>query len=161
LLVTNHTPAVSSDDQALWDRLALIEFDQRFVDDPHLPNERTKDPMLKDRLLAEGPGILAWLVEGCLTWQRDGLKPPASVKLATNQYRSQQDPLAGFLANDTEEGASFKATAADLYARYELWERASGNLPMSSNAFGRKLGKRYTRHLDKTGNVEYLGVRLI
>lgn len=162
LLLTNHTPAVSSDDQALWDRLALIEFSQRFVDDPHLSNERTKDPMLKERLLAEGPGILAWLVEGCLAWQREGLKPPASVKLATNQYRNQQDdPLAGFLKHDTEEGTGFSATAAALYARYEIWEIANRNKPMTANAFGRKLGKRYTRHTNASGNIEYLDVRLI
>ena len=33
---------------------------------------------------AEWPGILQWMIEGCLAWQRDGLSPPAIVRDATD-----------------------------------------------------------------------------
>ena len=41
----------------------------------------TKPPerMLKEKLLAEARGILAWMIKGSLAWQERGLDPPASV----------------------------------------------------------------------------------
>ena len=34
---------------------------------------------LRDKLIAELPGILAWAVRGGLLWQKEGLIPPAAV----------------------------------------------------------------------------------
>jgi len=41
---------------------------------------------LTEKLLSERDGILAWAMEGCLEWQRVGLKPPAAVSSATDAY---------------------------------------------------------------------------
>ena len=30
-----------------------------------------------EKLKAEWPGILAWMIEGCLEWQKEGLRPPS------------------------------------------------------------------------------------
>jgi hypothetical protein len=38
-----------------------------------------EDRTLKDTLLAEREGILAWMVRGCLEWQKAGLAPPKAV----------------------------------------------------------------------------------
>ena len=34
---------------------------------------------LCDELAAEGPGVLAWIVEGCRSWLANGLRPAAEV----------------------------------------------------------------------------------
>lgn len=73
LLLTNHKPKADPSDYALWQRVHLIPFTLSFVDNPTGPNERRRDPYLAERLRAEASGILAWLVRGCLAWQRDGL----------------------------------------------------------------------------------------
>ncbi|HQN18497.1 MAG TPA: phage/plasmid primase, P4 family, partial [Syntrophobacteraceae bacterium] len=76
LLLTNHKPKADPTDYALWQRVHLIPFALSFVDEPHQANERKRDPYLIERLRAESSGILAWLVRGCLAWQREGLRPP-------------------------------------------------------------------------------------
>lgn len=76
MLVTNHKPHANADDYALWKRLILIPFTQAFVDSPRAAHEHQRDAKLAETLRGEASGILAWLVRGCLEWQRDGLKPP-------------------------------------------------------------------------------------
>jgi integrase len=77
----------------MWRRLLLIPFTMRFWD-PDLgetgpPELRAVKPLL-ERLKGELPGILAWAVEGCLEWQRDGLQIPQAVLTASATYRSDR-----------------------------------------------------------------------
>ena len=37
---------------------------------------------------------------GCLAWQREGLRPPAAVTVATKSYRDEMDLVGRFIAND-------------------------------------------------------------
>ncbi len=53
------------------------------------PWERQADPKLLQKLQAERAGILRWLVEGCLLWQKHGLKIPESLTAGKNKYREE------------------------------------------------------------------------
>ena len=72
----------------------------------------------------ELPGILAWAVQGCLEWQRDGLGEAEAVEQATRQYRQDEDVLGAFLAECCELGG--EARAADFRAAYEDFCRDLG-----------------------------------
>ena len=48
--------------------------------------EAERDPKLVEKLKAEWPAILRWVLDGCLEWQRIGLAPPAIVTEATDRY---------------------------------------------------------------------------
>ena len=91
LVSTNDKPSAPASDYAFWERLILIPFKVSFVTDPKLPNERKANPHLLDTLKAEASGVLAWLVRGCLDFQREGLNPPQAVRMATEQYRNEED----------------------------------------------------------------------
>jgi len=67
-LFVNHRPKVTDDSFGFWRRVRLIPFTKQFTD-------KTADRSLDKKLKAEAPGILAWIVRGCLEWQRRGLKP--------------------------------------------------------------------------------------
>src|SRR5690606_27269542 len=90
MLVTNHKPVVKGTDNGIWRRLRLIPFNQRFWD-PNRgesgPPELQADSRLKDKLRPELAGIVAWLVRGCIEWQREGLGQPDEVTAATAEYR--------------------------------------------------------------------------
>jgi hypothetical protein len=58
----------------------LVPFEVRIPD-------YEQDRGLRQKLLAEAPGILAWLLEGCRAWQRDGLGLPQAVQEATAARR--------------------------------------------------------------------------
>ena len=71
-LSTNHLPEIDGADAALARRLVMVPYDVVIP-------ERERDPDLKEKLLAEGPGILNWLIEGCSQWQAIGLSEPDCV----------------------------------------------------------------------------------
>ena len=60
------------------------------------------DLTLKERLREEAPGILAWLIEGCLEWQRIGLAPPRRIVRATEEYLRDQSDLCTFIEEECE-----------------------------------------------------------
>lgn len=88
LIAGNHKPGLRSVDQAIRRRLHLIPFTITIP-----AGER--DPKLNDKLKAEWPGILAWMIEGCLEWQQCGLAPPAAVTDATAAYLEAEELDSG------------------------------------------------------------------
>lgn len=134
-LGTNHKPVIRGSDPAIWDRIRLIPFNVRIPDDEI-------DRHLKAKLQAEAPGILAWAVQGCLTWQRNGLPTPAAVGEATEAYRQEMDVLGAFIADRCVLGPTFRSTASELYAAFTKWCEQNGEKPPSQKAFGQRLIER-------------------
>ena len=50
-----------------------------------IPTEQ-QDKNLGAKLKKELPGILAWAVEGCKLWQKEGLTPPPTMQAAVQAY---------------------------------------------------------------------------
>ncbi len=159
-LITNHRPHAPADDYALWQRIALIHFALSFVDEPKEPTERKRAPNLDDVLQAEAPGILAWLVRGCLAWQREGLRPPASVKEATAAYRSDEDTLGLWLSECCLIGEGYSCKAMAAYQAYVQWCEALKVKPMTGTSFGRKMTERFPKEHKSTG-WEYAGFGIL
>ena len=160
-MLTNHRPKADAQDFALWQRVLLIPFTQIFLTnpDPEKPNERAADLHLAEKLRAERPGILAWLVKGCLEWQRQGLNPPESVKAATREYREAEDAIKTFLADKCVEGPTLQVRAGLLYSTYRTWAEGNGERPMTGNKFGRAMKELYDSGKDTSGTF-YLGIGL-
>ncbi|MFH1885421.1 MAG: phage/plasmid primase, P4 family [Pseudomonadota bacterium] len=160
-LLTNHKPMVDADDFALWQRLHLIPFNVRFVDNPEAANEAPRDPDLKAKLLAEAPGILAWLVAGCLDWQKDGLGvPPAAVAGATNEYRENEDLLNHFIEDECQIGQEIQAQAGHLYEAYKTWAVSGGLRPVSHIKFSEQMGRKFEPRITRNRKF-FLGVGLL
>ncbi|MEO8586764.1 MAG: phage/plasmid primase, P4 family, partial [Acidobacteriota bacterium] len=153
VLVTNARPRIAGTDEGIWRRIRLVPFDVT------IPEEE-QDPKLPERLRAEASGILEWLVEGCLEWQRDGLKPPPAVVSATSNYREEQDSLADFLAVSVGKKAGAKVKASILYQAYAKWAEASGETPLGQRRFGEGLVTRGYRRDRETAGVMYHDVTL-
>jgi len=105
----NHKPALNSVDKAVKRRFNLIPFDVEIPDD-------RRDPELEDRLKLEGPGILAWIVEGCVQWQLKGLAPPADVRAATETYIGDEDLVGQWLQDCCELGPNGYTKTATLFS---------------------------------------------
>lgn len=159
MLLANNKPHISAEDSAMWERVLLIPFVWRFVENPQEKNERKRDTRLGERLRAEAPGILAWLVQGCLEWQRDGLKAPGVVRDATEEYKDEEDVFAVFLEECTSrvEGAETRSDA--LYTEYSGWcARIGERNPMSITAFGKRMKRRFSHK--RSNGIVYLGIGL-
>jgi putative DNA primase/helicase len=142
---TNHKPVIRGTDRAIWDRIRLIPFGVRFWDPAQGetgPPELRADPFLREALMAEIPGILAWAVRGCVDWQRSGLGAPEAVRGATEGYRSEMDTVGRFIADICLVNGGCRATAKDLYGSYVAWCEENGEKPMTQKAMGLRLAER-------------------
>lgn len=144
-LATNHKPEIRGGDDGIWRRIRLIPFDVQFADPERAsPGQPVKDRTLLSRLLdgAEMQGILYWAVQGCLEWQRTGLREPAEVLEATASYREEMDQLGDYIAERCELAPRYCIRAGELYRDYETWCQANGLSPLSAKAFGARLTER-------------------
>src|SRR5215467_6777707 len=80
----NHKPNLPDVGKAVKKRIRMVPCNLRL-------QEGQMDRDLPAKLLAEGPGILRALVDGCLDWQRHGLVTPQCVEEQTESYFSAQD----------------------------------------------------------------------
>lgn len=157
MLITNPRPHAPADDLALWERLLLIPFRERFVDKPQGINEHPADKKLREKLKLEASGILAWLVRGYMEWQRQGLNPPLQVTQATNDYRQAEDTLAQFLEEQYTRVIGGQVSANDLFTNYVDWCKAWGIDPVGGKVFGEKMKARLPWKRGMTG-VVYIGI---
>lgn len=149
-MATNHKPTIRGTDLGIWSRIRLIPFKIQ------IPDDRI-DRQLKFKLREEMPGILAWAVEGCLLWRREGLKQPQSVLDANREYKGEMDVLAAFIDACCTEGG--ETDAGELFRAYIEWAKESNEYEMSSTKFGREMGKKYEKRRSGSAYI-YAGVKL-
>ena len=144
ILQTNHKPEVKGTDYAIWRRLLLLPFEIIFGDKTAIDAgdaSRLKDTSLSTKLSSEREGILAWMVRGCIEWQRQGLAPPTKVRGATDSYREEQDRMGQFVADHCEYKEGHQVEQAVIYKQYQYWCSNNGYHPMGSNKFRKQLLK--------------------
>lgn len=131
----NHQLRVRGTDHAIWRRILQVPFEQTIP-------EGERDPKLTAKLRSELPGIAAWAVQGCLEWQRGGLRPPREVSDATAAYRESQDRLGAFLAEACRVEPGEQCKSGELYSAYVGWCSEAGERPWSATALGTALRER-------------------
>lgn len=154
-LMTNHKPVVRGMDEGIWRRLLLIPFDEVIP-------EAERDPSLTDKLRAEAPGILRWMVEGARQLHATGgrFELPDVVKSATREYRTESDVIGEFLSDTCDEVPSGETASSTLYALYTSWCEENGERALTKTSFGLRLKDRgYTGDKDKRGNRVWRGLR--
>lgn len=150
---TNHKPIIGGLDEGIWRRVKLIPFNLS------LPAHK-RDKRLPEKLSLEMPGILNWAIEGCMKWQRDGLKEPKVVAEATGKYKDDMDILAPFLDEvcyvEERENESIMIEAKELYNTYERWCFNSGERSLGNRSFYRMLETKGFGKTKGTGNKTFL-----
>lgn len=150
-LAVNHRPEITDTTEGMWRRLHLIPFTVTIPKDE-------RDGGLKDRLLAELPGILAWAVQGCLAWQQRGLDAPEVVREATAEYRADQDAVGAFLATRCEFGPTCRQSATGLHNAYLAWAKAEGQELLGLRQFGARVREHGHRSGKSGGYTTWIGV---
>jgi len=133
-LTTNHLPDIRGTDDAIWRRIHLIPFKQKFTG-------KRRDSKLRQKLESELSGILAWAVQGCLEWQLSGLGTASVVKAATLDYRRESDQIARFLKERCSRRADDQTSGHELYEAYSQWCADRGEKPEANNTFAKTLAE--------------------
>jgi putative DNA primase/helicase len=154
LFAGNHKPSLRNIDEAIRRRFHLLHF--KVI----IPVEE-RDPGLYDKLRAEWPAILRWMLEGCLAWQRTGLAAPASVSEATAEYLATEDTLQIWLDERTERDATSWTRTANLHGSYRSWAAAAGEHGVNEKRFAQALEDRgYLRKRGPVGLRGFVGIKL-
>jgi P4 family phage/plasmid primase-like protien len=139
-LYMNHLPRVRGTDHGMWRRIKALPFKTTI-------EEERKDKDLPKRVIKnELPGVLRWLVEGCLDWQRKGLGTCAEVTEATARYRRDQDVFALWFEDEcTTDGAlgDLRAPVGLVWSKYLDWCQRNGSRPLGKNEFQNRLADEY------------------
>jgi putative DNA primase/helicase len=155
LLSGNHMPRLRTVNKAITRRFNRIPFAVT------IPAEKVNVHLVEE-LTEEGPGILAWFIEGCLAWQRGGLQPPAAVTVATEQYLESQDVIGDWLEDCCDVGRGYWANSTVLFLSWKEWAEPRGEWIGTTNMFAQKLEDRGFaphRSRDKTTRG-FIGLRL-
>ncbi len=152
LFAGNHKPALRTVDEAIRRRFQIIPF----INKPAKP-----DDMLSEKLQAEYPGILSWMIEGCLNWQKVGLQPPPVVTDATSEYFEEQNTFQQWLNSCCEIGMSKTDTSARLFGSWKRWCESNGEKAGSSKAFAERLKTAHFKKDDTRTERRFKGLSLI
>ncbi|MFD0117666.1 phage/plasmid primase, P4 family [Streptomyces sp. NPDC058320] len=153
LMLTNHLPAVSGDDPAVWRRILVVPFDVVIP-----PGER--DETLPERLKQDAPAVLAWCYAGWLDYQKQGLNPPDAVRARTEEYQAASDVLGRFLEERTITNPHGVVKARDLFTDWSDWCRANGEQPGSEVSFAESMSARGVAKKRSSGGQVYRGLML-
>jgi putative DNA primase/helicase len=130
---------------------------------PFLNKPENPDPTLKERLIAERPGILRWMINGCLKWQKDGLGTCEAVTKASAAYFESQDLMSQWLEDWCEFGADKTAPVKAARDSFNRWLQGHGENPMTRTVFEETLTRKagIARSMQRTASGEqYAGFSL-
>ena len=151
IIVGNHKPVLRNVDEAMRRRLRLVPF----LHKPEVP-----DKNLEQKLRAEFPGILRWMVNGFYDWKKNGLISPAAVGRETKAYFDNQDSFGQWLAECCQTGTG-EAGAKSLYESWKNFNDGRGEKSGNMNRFASLLEKAgFNREKKRTGNF-YSGIELL
>jgi putative DNA primase/helicase len=134
-------------------RLLLVPFTARF------DGERRDSDML-DKLKAEAPAILAWLIAGAKLWHNTGLVIPGQVLAASREYADAMDSLGLWLADCCDQtDPERRERASLLYKSYSDWKDGRGEKAVSMTRWGEQMAGRAFEKVRDNG-VKYIGIAL-
>lgn len=123
---SNDTPSLADASGALAGRMLIITMQKTFLG--------KEDPMLKETIRVEMPGVLQWALGGLKTLTAAGrfAEPQSSVDMR-EEVREAGNPVYLFAEDMLIVGPYGKVMLDDLYRVYEIWcqKNGQGRLPSS------------------------------
>lgn len=153
VMLTNHEIKAIGTDHGLWRRMVVIPFTYQ------VPEEK-KDKNLQEKLIADAEAVLAWMVQGCLVWQQEGLQQPQELVQLKDEYRKGQDAVGLFIDECCTENQKTKVKASELYNSYKRWCESSGEYELSHREFSKRLREKGYSGV-KSGVYYWFGIDLL
>jgi putative DNA primase/helicase len=150
-LQMNDLPRVDDQDTGIWERFVLIPCGPTISEDK-------RDPAIKEHLRDPKRGVravLSWLIAGAIrTHSLQRIQPPAEVVAASAQYRTSQNPIAGFVLHTLRFSPRDKL--AETFVRIDDFNKAYSNWAASELIAPRlQMGSReLAKRIEKLGGAK-------
>ena len=157
IVASNNKPKIVTVDDGMRRRINIIPFNFK-------PEVVDKD--LEQKLEAEYPKILNWMIEGCKEWLQGGFTIPQCVLNETSEYFNEQDLMGQWIGENCEVAKEATEQGITLFNDWKTFMVNKGESVNSLNMthFGNEMKKQMGRYgFDKrkvTAGALYLGIRL-
>jgi len=132
---TNHMPHTRDFSDALFRRALVVEFNNKFK--PELGN---CDPQLKDKLMAELPGILSLALDAYADALQGGFTMSESCQQAREKWRLEADQVAQFVDDECVPDPAGRIKPQSLFNAYVEWAQDNGiHKRLTQKSFGDRL----------------------
>lgn len=132
---TNHMPHTRDFSDALFRRALVVSFNNVFK--PELGN---CDPLLKDKLMAELPGILNMALDAYANAIQNGFTMPVSSEEARKEWRLEADQVAQFVEDECTRDDAAEVAVGVAFKQYQNWASENGiNKTLGSKSFRDRL----------------------
>jgi putative DNA primase/helicase len=132
IVVGNHMPRLNAVTPAIRRRIQMVPF--RGVFTP------VAGKGMRERLQQKALGaVLAWAIKGTVEWTNHGTLPPASVRLLTDEYLSDEDGFGQSLEECCVQEETGMERSSDLHRNYQCWCDKNGARPESNTLLSRYL----------------------
>jgi putative DNA primase/helicase len=154
IIAGNHKPGLRSVDEAIRRRFNLVPFTV------FIPPEK-RDVDLGEKLKVELPGILNWMIEGCMAWQKQGLDPPQVVTEATKAYLEAEDAVSAWLEECCERDPNHSATLQELFGSWSAWATKNGERIGTTKNLANTLENKGLQRYRRAAARGHSGVRVL
>lgn len=150
----NDRPPIGGVDEGIWRRMKLVPWNVQIPE-----GERRDMDEVMAEFMAEGPGILNWMLAGLVDYLESGFFVPAEIRAATDDYRDDMDPIGSFLRACSEPKAGEKVTAREMFKGYEAWCNANSVRRFAETTFAKIMTQKGVKKTN--GRIrEYLDIVL-
>lgn len=151
VVIGNHKPRLRNVDDAMRRRINIIPF----IHKPENPDQH-----LEEKLKAEYPQILQWMIDGREDWLQNGLIRPDVVKQATDEYFEVQDLFKQWIEENCETGKGKSAASSALYSNWKGYAEGAGEIAGNRVQFSDNMDKRgFKKNRASSGQI-YKGIAL-
>lgn len=157
-LCTNHDLLIRGGDHGILRRTCILDFKVVIPDDK-------QDKKLSQKLQAEGPGVLNWLLQGIRDYRHRGLAIPGDVKKSTDAYKEGQDLLKDWLEDNFEFGPDYSVSNLAAFQSWQSFAEPRGLMGYVRNtrALSKRLAAKGFRAVQRTYGLSgrgFVGLRL-
>ncbi len=129
VLECNARPAIGGGDDGIWRRVIIIPWRVQLKRDE-------MDPETEAKIVTEGEGVLASIVEGVIRYLERGLSPPTTIEAAHTDYKLGSNPFRDWMENCTAADPNAVVLIQTLYESYNEMMETQGLEPMHKRSFG-------------------------
>lgn len=154
ILVCNHLPHVSADDDGTWRRLRVVEYTSKFTmnPDPNKPHEFLMDTELSKKFEDWKEHFMALLIEYYKMYEKEGIVDPEDVTKCTKEYQRNNDNFMEFVEQEMEKDDRGFISMNDTFSKFNYWIKENAphikqiNKKVFQTAMDKIMGKNINHH---------------
>jgi putative DNA primase/helicase len=137
-IMANPPPTFKDTGESMQRRIVAIK----------LPEVIRPDHHLAEKLRAEAPAILRWLIQGAVDWYAGGLRVPASITAGSRTLVREGSPFDQWHAERCMRDCG-STRHRELWADWSAWAKINGHHERTGMWLSNELkGRNYTKHMN-------------